>query len=380
MSDVLNLTTELIRHPSVTPDDAGCQAMLAERLSKAGFKIENLCYGSVDNLWATHGSEGPVLVFLGHTDVVPTGPVEQWSSPPFEPTIRDGHLFGRGAADMKSGVAAMTLALETFVRRNPDHIGTVALLLTSDEEGPSINGVRRVVEEFRRRGQRIDWCVVGEPSSQNVLGDSIRIGRRGSLHGQLTVHGVQGHVAYPEKALNPIHAAAPALAELAATRWDDGNASFPPTSFQISNIHSGTGANNIIPGSLEVTFNFRYSTASTADGLREKIEACLARHSIDFTIEWNLSGEAFLTEPGALRDAVTAAIQSTCGITPIASTGGGTSDGRFIAPLGAEVVELGPINATIHKIDECVSLQDLECLPGLYLDVAERLLGSRCHV
>ena len=376
MPSILDLTCELIRRASVTPDDAGCQALLAARLSEAGFKIENLRYGEVDNLWATHGSNGPVLVFLGHTDVVPTGPVEQWSSPPFEPTMRDGHLYGRGAADMKSGVAAMTLALEAFVGRHPDRNGTVALLLTSDEEGPSRDGVRRVAEEFRRRGQRIDWCLVGEPSSQAVLGDLIRIGRRGSLHGQLTVQGVQGHVAYPEKALNPIHAAAPALAELASIRWDEGNASFPPTSFQISNIHSGTGANNIIPGSLNVTFNFRYGTASTPDDLREKVETCLKRHGLDFSIDWNLSGEAFLTEQGRLRDAVTAAIESTCGISPIASTGGGTSDGRFIAPLGAEVVELGPINATIHKVDECVSLQDLERLPGLYLDVAERLLGS----
>ena len=376
MSDILDLTSELIRRASLTPEDAGCQALLAARLAGVGFKIENLRYGEVDNLWATHGTDGPVLVFLGHTDVVPTGPVEQWSSPPFEPTIRDGHLYGRGAADMKSGVAAMALALEDFVRSNPDHIGTIALLLTSDEEGPSIDGVRRVAEEFRRRGQRIDWCLVGEPSSQAVLGDLIRIGRRGSLHGQLSVRGVQGHVAYPEKALNPIHAAAPALAELAATRWDKGNDSFPPTSFQISNIHSGTGANNIIPGQLDVTFNFRYSTASTADGLREKVEACLKRHALDFNIDWNLSGEAFLTEEGPLRQSVTAAIELICGITPIASTGGGTSDGRFIAPLGAEVVELGPINATIHKIDECVSLQDLERLPGLYRDIAERLLGG----
>ena len=375
MSDILELTSELIRRASVTPEDGGCQALLADRLAEAGFAIEHLRFGEVDNLWATHGTRGPVLVFLGHTDVVPSGPVERWSSPPFEPTIRDGHLFGRGAADMKSGVAAMTLALEEFVRRHPDHEGTIALLLTSDEEGPAIDGVRRVVEEFRRRGQGIDWCLVGEPSSQEHLGDLVRVGRRGSLHGQLRVRGVQGHVAYPEKALNPIHAAAAALAELAATRWDEGNASFPPTSFQISNVHAGTGANNIIPGHLDVIFNFRYSTASTADGLRERVEACLKRHSLDFVIDWNLSGDAFLTEPGRLRSAVTAAIESACAITPVASTGGGTSDGRFIAPLGAEVVELGPINETIHKIDECVSIKDLERLPGLYLDVAERLLG-----
>lgn len=376
MSLILDLTRELIRRASVTPEDAGCQALLAGRLGAAGFTIENLRYGEVDNLWATHGGGGPVLVFLGHTDVVPTGPVEQWSSPPFEPTVADGHLYGRGAADMKSGVAAMTLALEQFVLRNPDHHGTLALLLTSDEEGPSIDGVRRVVEEFRRRGQRIDWCLIGEPSSQTVLGDLIRVGRRGSLHGHLRVRGVQGHVAYPEKARNPIHAASAALAELAAMRWDEGNAEFPPTSFQISNIHAGTGANNVIPGQLEVTFNFRYSTASTAENLREKVEACLKRHSLDFGIDWNLSGEAFLSEPGPLRHAVTTAIQSCCGITPIASTGGGTSDGRFIAPLGAEVVELGPINATIHKLDERVSLADLERLPGLYLTIVERLLGA----
>lgn len=374
MSDILELTSELIRRASVTPEDGGCQAMLAARLADKGFKIENLRYGEVDNLWATHGIAGPVLVFLGHTDVVPTGPVEQWSSPPFDPTIRDGYLYGRGAADMKSGVAAMTLALEAFVQSQPDHRGTVALLLTSDEEGPSKDGVRRVVEEFRRRGQRIDWCLVGEPSSQARLGDLIRIGRRGSLHGQLRVNGVQGHVAYPEKALNPIHAAAPALAELALTRWDEGNAEFPPTSLQISNIHGGTGANNIIPGHLDVTFNFRYSTASTERSLREQLEACLNRHALNFTIAWNLSGEPFLTGHGRLRSAVVAAIQSTCATTPIASTGGGTSDGRFIAPLGAEVVELGPVNETIHKIDECVSITDLEHLPMLYLQIIEGLM------
>ena len=375
MSTILELTSELIRRASVTPEDGGCQALLAARLVGAGFEIEHLRYGDVDNLWATHGTTGPVLVFLGHPDVVPTGPVEQWTSPPFEPTILDGYLFGRGAADMKSGVAAMTLALEQFVRLHPDHPGTVALLVTSDEEGPSIDGVRRVVEEFRRREQRIDWCLVGEPSSQERLGDLVRVGRRGSLHGQLRVRGVQGHVAYPEKALNPVHAAAAALAELAAMRWDEGNAEFPPTSFQISNIYAGTGANNIIPGQLDVTFNFRYSTASTEDDLRQRTEACLSRHGLDFEIDWNLSGEPFLTAPGALRNAVTATIEKHCAITPLASTGGGTSDGRFIAPLGAEVVELGPVNASIHKIDECVSVEDLEDLQALYLEIAERLLG-----
>ena len=373
MSDILDLTCELIRRASVTPDDAGCQALLGERLARCGFTIENLRFGDVDNLWATHGSSGPVLVLLGHTDVVPSGPEDRWSSPPFEPTIREGHLHGRGAADMKSGVAAMTLALESFVTQNPDHAGTVALLVTSDEEGASIDGVKRVVEEFRRRGQRVDWCLVGEPSSQAVLGDLIRVGRRGSLHGHLTVRGIQGHVAYPDQALNPIHATAAALAELVSIRWDDGNAGFPPTSFQISNIHSGTGANNIIPGQLEVAFNFRYGTASTAEGLRGRVESVLLRHGLDFEMRWDLSGEPFLTAAGALRKAVNETIEAQFGITPVASTAGGTSDGRFIAPLGAEVVEFGPVNATIHKIDECVNLADLERLPALYLGVMTRL-------
>lgn len=376
MSLVLDLTCELIRRASVTPEDAGCQQLLGERLAAAGFAIEDLHYGEVRNLWATHGETGPVLVLLGHTDVVPTGPVEKWTSPPFEPTIRDGHLFGRGAADMKSGVAAMSLALVEFVRRHPRHPGTVALLLTSDEEGPSIDGVRRVVEEFRRRGQRVDWCLVGEPSSRQVLGDLVRVGRRGSLHGRLCVRGVQGHVAYPELARNPVHAAAAALTELVATVWDEGNASFPPTSFQISNIHAGTGAANIIPGTLEVAFNFRYGTASSADDLRARIEDCLKRHGLDYEIEWELSGEPFLTEPGALRSAVEAVLMEHFGQVPESSTGGGTSDGRFIAPLGAEVVEFGPVNASIHKVDECVSVADLERLPDLYLAIIERLLAS----
>lgn len=372
-SDILELTCDLIRRASVTPDDAGCQALIADRLMRAGFTIEHLRFGEVDNLWATHGRGAPVLVFLGHTDVVPSGPATAWASPPFEPTIRDGMLFGRGAADMKSGVAAMTLAGAAFVQAQPDHAGTIALLFTSDEEGASIDGVRRVVEEFRQRGQGIDWCLVGEPSSQDALGDLIRIGRRGSLSGRLTVNGVQGHVAYPDKALNPIHAAAPALAELAAMRWDEGNAGFPPTSFQISNIAAGTGAGNVIPGRLEVLFNFRFGTASAAEDLRARVESCLRRHVVDFGIDWNLSGEPFLTADGPLRRAVNAAVLARCGLTPIPSTAGGTSDGRFVAPLGAEVVELGPVNASIHKIDECVSLADLEQLPELYLDVARRL-------
>lgn len=376
MSAILDLTRELIRRRSLTPDDAGCQALLGERLQRAGFAVESLRFGNVDNLWAMHGSGDPVFVFLGHTDVVPSGPETGWSSAPFEPTIRDGRLYGRGAADMKSGVAAMTLALEAFVAAHPQHLGSVALLLTSDEEGPlNRDGVKRVAEEFRRRGQRIDWCVVGEPSSSQQLGDVVRVGRRGSLSGRLTVHGVQGHVAYPDQVRNPIHLAAPALVELAATRWDDGNGEFPPTSFQVSNIHAGTGALNVVPGALEATFNFRYCTASTAQSLRERVEATLRRHGLQFDLAWDLSGEPFLTRSGRLREAVANATRDICGIVPKADTGGGTSDARFIAPLGAEVVEVGPINATIHKVDEHIALAELEILPRLYQRIVERLLA-----
>ncbi len=376
MSAILDLTSALIRCRSLTPNDAGCQALIAARLERAGFAIEHLRFGDVDNLWATHGSGDPVLVFLGHTDVVPSGPETEWASPPFEPTIRDGRLYGRGAADMKSGVAAMTLALESYVGANPDHRGTLALLLTSDEEGPvNRDGVKRVVEEFRRRGQRIDFCVTGEPSSRERLGDIVRVGRRGSLSGHLRVRGVQGHVAYPDKVRNPIHLAAPALAELATTRWDEGNAEFPPTSFQISNVHSGTGALNVVPGELDVRFNFRYCTASTADDLQVRTEALLRKHGLDFTLEWDLSGEPFLTHDGPLRRAVHVAVNDVCGIDPQADTGGGTSDARFIAPLGAEVVEIGPVNASIHKVDESVGLEELQILPGLHRRIAELLLS-----
>ncbi|MBP1473492.1 succinyl-diaminopimelate desuccinylase [Frateuria sp. MAH-13] len=379
MSDVLDLTRELIGRRSVTPEDAGCQALIAERLARMGFAIEHLRHGEVDNLWATHGGEGPTLVFLGHTDVVPSGPESAWRSSPFEPAVRDGRLYGRGAADMKGSVAAMVLALERFVTTHPQHAGRVALLLTSDEEGPTnLDGVRRVAETFRARGERLDWCVVGEPSSKERLGDLIRVGRRGSLSGTLTVRGVQGHVAYPEKAKNPIHAFAPALAELAATRWDAGNADFPPTSFQVSNLNAGTGATNVIPGALVALINFRYSTASTATDLRARTEAILDRHGLDWQLDWNLSGEPFLSPAsGRLREAVLGVCRELCGVEPEQSTGGGTSDGRFIAPLGAEVVELGPVNATIHKVDECVAVADLERLPGLYQAVCERLLASR---
>ena len=374
MSAILELTCDLIRRASVTPDDAGCQALIGERLRRAGFAVEHLRFGDVDNLWATHGGDGPVLAFLGHTDVVPSGPADAWRSPPFEPVVRDGMLYGRGAADMKGSVAAFVLALERFVAQHPAHPGRIALLLTSDEEGVARDGVRRVAETFRARGERLDWCVVGEPSSSGQLGDVIRVGRRGSLSGYLTVRGVQGHVAYPEKALNPIHAFAPALAELAAIRWDEGNADFPPTSFQVSNIASGTGANNVIPGALEATFNFRFCTESSAQSLRERTEALLRRHGLDVELRWDLSGEPFLTRGGPLREHTIAAIAETLGIATLVSTGGGTSDGRFIAPLGADVVEVGPVNATIHKLDEHVAVADLERLPALYLAIAERLL------
>ncbi|WP_158886075.1 succinyl-diaminopimelate desuccinylase [Rhodanobacter sp. L36] len=382
MSDVLDLTCELISRRSVTPEDAGCLRLIGERLTCAGFHVEHLRYGDVDNLWATHGAAGAVqpgklLVFLGHTDVVPSGPEASWQSPPFEPTIRDGRLYGRGAADMKGSVAAMVVALEEFVVAHPTHSGRVGLLLTSDEEGPTnLDGVRRVVEHFRATGESIDWCVVGEPSAKARLGDLIRVGRRGSLSGTLTVRGVQGHVAYPDKALNPIHAFAPALAELAAERWDEGNGDFPPTSFQVSNLNAGTGANNVIPGELKALINFRYSTASRSDDLRTRTEAILHRHGLDIALDWNLSGEPFLTLPGGcLRETVVAICRELCGVDPEQSTGGGTSDGRFIAPMGAEVVEIGPVNATIHKVDECVAVDELEQLPAIYRAVCERLLA-----
>ncbi|HET8899193.1 MAG TPA: succinyl-diaminopimelate desuccinylase [Rhodanobacteraceae bacterium] len=377
MSAVLDLACELIRRRSVTPDDAGCQALIAERLARAGFHAEHLRFGAVDNLWLTHGDGAPTLIFLGHTDVVPSGPESAWTTPPFAPLIRDGRLYGRGAADMKSGVAAMVVAMESYVARNPRHSGSLGLLLTSDEEGPTNeDGVRRVVEHFREIGQPIDYCVVGEPSSKQTLGDLIRVGRRGSLSASLTVRGVQGHVAYPDKALNPIHALAPALAELVAERWDAGNADFPPTTMQISNLHAGTGANNVIPGQLQATFNFRYGTASTAESLVARSEAILRRYGIDFSLDWNLSGEPFLSPAGGrLRETVVSICRGATGSAPEQSTGGGTSDGRFIAPLGAEVIELGPVNASIHKVDEHVALADLERLPALYLAIIERMLA-----
>ncbi|HET6633211.1 MAG TPA: succinyl-diaminopimelate desuccinylase [Rhodanobacteraceae bacterium] len=375
MSDVLDLACELISRRSLTPDDAGCQALVGERLAAAGFRVERLRVGTVDNLWATHGEDGPTLAFLGHTDVVPSGPEADWQSPPFQPTLRGGRLFGRGAADMKGSVAAMVVALERFAASQPHHRGRLALLLTSDEEGDAVDGVRAVADRFRGDGTRIDWCVVGEPSAEARLGDRIRVGRRGSLSATLRLRGVQGHVAYPENARNPIHLFAPALAELLAQRWDDGDADFPPTSLQVSNLNAGTGATNVIPGLLTALFNFRYATASRTEDLQARVEALLARHGLDCQIDWHDSGRPFLAEAGGrLREAAVAVCRELTGEAPEQSTGGGTSDGRFIAPLGAEVVELGPVNASIHKVDEYVAVADLERLPAAYLALCERLL------
>jgi succinyl-diaminopimelate desuccinylase len=374
MSDVLDLTCDLISRASVTPDDAGCQALISTRLAKAGFDCRQIDFGAVKNLWATHGQGGEVLCFLGHTDVVPPGPREAWTSDPFEPTIRDGHLYGRGAADMKGSVAAFVLAMEQFVAAHPDHPGTVAVLLTSDEEGDAIDGVRRVAEHFRGSGQRIDFCVTGEPSSKATLGDLLRVGRRGTLSGNLIIKGIQGHVAYPEKARNPIHQAMPALAELSARRWDEGYPEFPASSFQISNINAGTGANNVIPGQCEVVFNFRYNPGWRAEALEAEVQALLDRHGLEYELRWHRGGEPFLTGEGRLRAAVRAVLVEMFGMAPEENTGGGTSDARFIAPLGAEVVELGPINASIHKVDERIAVAELERLPALYRAVAERLL------
>jgi succinyl-diaminopimelate desuccinylase len=374
MSDVLALTSELIRHRSVTPDDAGCQTLIAERLQRAGFVCERLRFGEVDNLWATHGAGSPVLMLLGHTDVVPSGPAKAWTSDPFEPAIRDGALYGRGAADMKGSVAAFAIALERFVAAHPGHAGTVALLLTSDEEGDAIDGVRRVADVFRERGQAIDWCITGEPSSTQKLGDLLRVGRRGTLSATLTVRGVQGHVAYPHKARNPIHQALPALGELAARRWDDGYESFPPTSLQISNFNAGTGANNVIPGELKVLFNLRYNPLWRAAQLEAEIEALLRGHGLEYDVRWHRGGEPFYTPEGRLRAVAREVLGEFAGALPEESTAGGTSDARFIAPLGAQCIEIGPVNASIHKVDENVAVADLEALPGFYRSLIERLL------
>jgi succinyl-diaminopimelate desuccinylase len=370
----LDLAMELIRRPSVTPDDAGCQQIMAQRLKALGFRCEHLRFGEVDNLWAERGDGGPLVVFAGHTDVVPPGPRAAWISDPFEPEVRDGLLYGRGASDMKGSLAAFITAIEAFLKQHPRHKGAIGLLITADEEGPAVNGTVKVMEWLAARGRKIDYCVVGEPSSVTVLGDSIKTGRRGSLSGRLTVRGIQGHVAYPQHARNPIHQLAPALAELAGIEWDRGNADFPPTSFQVSNIKAGTGAENVIPGSAEVWFNFRFSTAVTADDLRRRTDDVLKRHGLDYELAWTLSGQPFLTRGTRLIEAVRTAIRRELGIETNPNTGGGTSDGRFIAPTGAEVVELGPLNSTIHKTNECVAVADLERLSRAYRHALELLL------
>ena len=374
MQGALELAQELIRRRSVTPEDAGCQEFLAARLAAAGFQCEPVRCGRGTNLWARRGAARPLLCFAGHTDVVPAGPLDEWLSDPFAPTIRDGRLYGRGAADMKSSIAAFVVAAEAFVRERPRHAGSIALLLTSDEEGPSVEGTVKVVELLRRRGELIDYCLIGEPSSANSLGDTVRVGRRGSLSARLTVRGVQGHVAYPEQVRNPIHLLAPALAEIAATSWDDGNAFFPPTSFQVSNLNAGTGAENVVPGSAEVLCNFRFSTASTENSLKERFEGALRKYGLDYAIAWTLGGKPFLSTPGKLTEAVKRAVQAHAAYIPQLSTAGGTSDGRFIVDICPEIVELGPINASVHKLNEHIELSAFEKLPRIYLDILRSIL------
>ncbi|MEY2697229.1 MAG: hypothetical protein RL333_1367 [Pseudomonadota bacterium] len=374
MHDTVALTAALIACRSVTPNDAGCMALIEAELSPCGFKTEYLDFGETRNLYMRRGTEGPLLVFLGHTDVVPPGPESDWKHPPFEATIENGLMYGRGAADMKSGVAAMVTALARFAQSNPDHTGSIALLMTSDEEGAAHDGVVKVVETFKARGEKIDWCVIGEPSSFDRLGDVIRVGRRGSLNGILRVEGVQGHVAYPDKADNPIHRLAPALAELAHETWDQGNEFFPPTSFQVSNIQSGTGAENVIPGRLEMLFNFRFSTAVTEAELKQRVVAILDRHQIRYSLEWRLSGAPFLTTGSRLIEATQLALEAVVGQRARPDTGGGTSDGRFIAPTGAEVVELGPLNGSIHKVNEHTPVKDIETLSQIYEAILAQLL------
>jgi succinyl-diaminopimelate desuccinylase len=360
---------------SVTPADEGCQELIGTRLAAAGFRVERLDYGSVANLWAKRGTAAPLFCFAGHTDVVPTGPREEWHSDPFVPQVRDGVLYGRGAADMKSGLAAMLTATEEFVATHPRHQGSIAFLITSDEEGPSVDGTRRVAEILAARGERLSYCLVGEPSSEVSIGDTIKVGRRGSLSGRLTVHGVQGHIAYPQLAENPVHTLAPALAELTRRQWDQGTEHFQPTSFQVSNLNAGTGAPNVIPGELKARFNLRYSPVQTLEKLKATVEEILRRHQVRYSIEWFVSGEPFYTAPGALSDTVRAAVAEVTGTPPQLSTGGGTSDGRFLAPLGAQVVELGVVNATIHKVNECVRLADIEALHRMYVNVLRKLLA-----
>jgi len=376
ISATATLTQDLVSRASLTPHDAGCQALIAGRLERLGFGIEGLRFGEVDNLWARRGTEAPLLCFAGHTDVVPTGPREAWSSDPFVPEIRDGVLYGRGAADMKSGLAAMVTAIEEFIREHTGHNGSIALLVTSDEEGPSVDGTRRVIDTLLARGTRIDWCIVGEPSAERQTGDTLKIGRRGSLSGRLVVHGVQGHVAYPQRAENPVHSLAPALAELTARVWDQGNEYFQPTSFQVVNINAGTGAANVIPGELRADFNLRYAPVHDAASLQHAVVEILKRHGVRHTLEWQHSAAPFYTAPGRLAAAACAAVKAVSGLVPVLATTGGTSDGRFIAPAGAEIVELGVPNASIHKIDECVRLSDIDALHAMYLQLLRELLGG----
>lgn len=373
---VLDLTKDLISRQSVTPEDAGCQQLMAQRLEALGFTIESMFFEDTLNLWARRGQGKPLFCFAGHTDVVPTGPLEQWTSPPFQPEIRDGMLYGRGAADMKGSLAAMVVATERFLATNPELTGDIAFLITSDEEGPFINGTKRVIEVLESRQEKIKWCLVGEPSSSKQLGDVIKNGRRGSLTGYLTVKGIQGHVAYPHLVDNPIHKAAPALAELAQTVWDQGNAYFPATSFQISNIHAGTGATNVVPGDVQLTFNFRYSTEVTAEQLQQRVLAILDQHGLNYSIDWVFNGLPFLTDSGELVASAVFAVQQVKGFAPSLETSGGTSDGRFIAPTGAQVLELGPCNGTIHKINECVAVADLEPLADMYQHILQQLVAK----
>jgi succinyl-diaminopimelate desuccinylase len=374
MSDTLELAKQLIARRSLTPDDAGCQDIIIERLSKLGFKMERMRFGNVDNLWARRCTTGPLVVFAGHTDVVPSGPPESWFSPPFEPTIRDGMLYGRGAADMKTSIAAFITAIEAFIKEHPEHDGSIALLITSDEEGVAVDGTVRVIEVLQARGELIDFCIVGEPTSNKKVGDMIKNGRRGSLNGTLTVKGIQGHIAYPHLVKNPIHSIAPAIAELAVTVWDNGNEYFPPTSWQISNMNSGTGATNVVPGTAEILFNFRFSTASTQQSLQDKVHAILDKHGVEYDLLWELSGKPYQTAKGSLVDAIGRAIEQAYGITPELSTSGGTSDGRFIADICPQVIEFGPLNATIHKLNECVGVADIEPLKLTYQLTLENLL------
>jgi len=373
MSKTLELAKALIARRSLTPDDAGCQELLIARLEKLGFSIEKMRFGNVDNFWARHGTAGPLVVFAGHTDVVPSGPLEKWDSPPFEPAIRDGMLYGRGAADMKTPIAAIIVALEEFIARHPDHRASIGLLITSDEEGVAVDGTVKVVEALRVRNELIDYCIVGEPTSNKLVGDMIKNGRRGSLSGKLTVKGIQGHIAYPHLVRNPIHLVAPAIAEISTTEWDQGNEYFPPTSFQVSNIHGGTGATNVVPGHVEILFNFRYCTVSSEQSLRERVHAILDRHGLEYDLEWE-SGKPYLTPKGDLVDAISAAIKECFGVTPELSTSGGTSDGRFIADICPQVIEFGPLNATIHKLNECVGVADIEPLKDVYRLTLENLL------